>query len=203
MNKITFFATLALLAPSTPALAFQSGVEDIVGRAKVGKTLPASMVTTLMSESERWCYREANGGCDWSDIYLAVTDGAIEFEVGNAWSEEIDIAMTDHAQLEGNLVCETGWDWVPSVRATRRADGSSIGGRELKTIKDEIYAARTSSVIDCFDYIYESADAATDTIVLRQRQHTDGVYQPVNDAVVTVHFDPQRAAALTWNWSTE
>jgi hypothetical protein len=200
--KTLLAATALTLAFGSSAFAFDTATQAIIDRHKANKPVSISDIATLMQSSERWCYLEdAAGTCSWSDIYLDVTDSGAEFEIGNAWSETVDIVFTDTGTFEdGRSICETGVDWVPTIRAVHRADGSMLLGRELQSIKAEVAATQSDSVVDCFDYLYLSSDAEAQTVTLLQRQTTADVYDPAKDTEVTLHFDPANAAALTWRW---
>ncbi|WP_240231561.1 hypothetical protein [Devosia lacusdianchii] len=195
-------AIAALSLSFTPsAFGFDAATQGIIERYKANKLVAMSDVATLMSSSERWCYAEEAGSCGWSDIYLDVTDTGAEFEIGNAWSEAVDIAFTDRGTFKDNrYICETGEDWVPTLRAISRPEGKLLVGRELHALKAEVEATQAADTLDCFDYLYRSSDADAQTITLLQRQYTDDVYNPVNDTEVTLHFDAANAAALTWRW---
>jgi hypothetical protein len=186
-------------ASMSPAFAFEAGTQDVLDRAKVGKRLPIEAVATLMMDSKRWCYFETEGACDWSDIYLAVEGNSATFEISHAWSEDLDIAFVDHGTLEeGRFICESGEDWVPTARLTRRSDDTPLGGRELAATKAEIAAGRTDPRgISCFDYELRGSDPVAETITLLQRQYVDGATDPANDVPVTLHFNAEEAAALT------
>lgn len=193
------FACLAIsLCVWSPALAFDAGTKDVLGRMKSGKLVPITDIATLMRNSERWCYAEQDGACSWSDIYLEVTDEGATYEIGNAWSADYDVIFTDRGTFrDGRYICETGYDWVPTLRAINRADGSALNGRPLWSIKTEIGEGRSEG-IDCFDYILKGSDAEAETITLLQRQFTDGATDTSNDVTVTLHFNADTAAALTW-----
>lgn len=192
---------VAVLAGTAPALAFDDATQDVLDRMKTGKLVPIADVGALMMSSERWCYFEDNGTCRWSDIYLEVTASSATFEIGNAWNADYDIRFIDKGMLEdGRYICETGDDWVGSVRADRRSDGSSVNGRELATLKADIETNRSAESIDCFDYVLQGSDPEAETITLLQRQYADGVTDPANDVPVTLHFNPREAASLTWLW---
>jgi len=193
--------TTIVLTLAGPALAFEAPVQAVIERYKASKPMRIADVGALMSTSERWCYLEEAGSCSWSDIYLDVSDTGATFEISNAWDEAIDIAFIDRGEFrEGRFICETGADWVSSVRATRRADGSAIGGRELAALKAEIAEAQSADVLNCFDYLYMGSDAAAETVTLLQRQYVDDVHEVGRDTLVTVHFDAESAAALTSRW---
>lgn len=192
---LTCFVTA--LAGLTPALAFETSVREGLDRMKIGKVLPIGEVATLMRESERWCYNQEGEGCAWSDIYLDVTDTGATFEIGNAWDDEVNVYFTDQGTFEDNrFICESTVDWLPTLRATRRDDGMPIGGRELWAIRSQM--SGNTGPTDCFDYVLKSSDEVAETITLLQRKWTDGVTDEAQDAIVTIHFDPTTAAALTW-----
>ena len=198
MRRLIACLVVALVGVS-PALAFDADTQGVLDRMKVGKLVPIADVATLMRGSERWCYLEDNGSCAWSDIYLDVTDTSATFEIGNAWNADYNVMFTDHGTLEDNrFICETTDDWVPTVRAERRSDGSAVGGRELWTLKGEMQSNRSAESIDCFDYVLKTSDSEAETITLLQRQYTNGVTDAANDVPVTLHFNAQNAAALTW-----
>ncbi len=193
------FACLVIsLCGITPAPAFDAGTEDVLARMKSGKLVPITDIATLMRGSERWCYAEEDGACSWSDIYLDVTEAGATYEIGNAWSSDYDVVFTDTGTFkDGRYICETGYDWVPTLRAINRADGSTLNGRPLWSLKTEIGEGRGEG-IDCFDYILQGSDPEAETITLLQRQFTDGATDTSNDVTVTLHFDADTAAALTW-----
>lgn len=197
MRRLLACLVVALFGLS-PALAFDAGTQDVLDRMKVGKLVPITEIATLMRNSERWCYAEDEGSCSWSDIYLDVTETGATYEIGNAWDADRDVIFTDHGTFEeGRYICETGYDWVPTLRAVNRADGSAINGRPLWDLKTEIGEGRSEGV-DCFDYVLKGSDAEAETITLLQRQFTDGVTDTSNDVTVTLHFNAATAAALTW-----
>lgn len=199
--KLLLAAAALLLATSSAAFGFDARTEAIIEHYKSGKPIKISDVGYLMSSSERWCYLEQEGTCSWSDIYLKVGKASAEFEIGNAWNEDVDIAFTDRGEFrDGRYICETGTDWVPNLRATRRSDGSVIGGRELAKLKAEIADLRSSDSQDCFDYIFVSADAETQTLKLTQRQYVDDIHDPARDTEVNIHFDATTAGALSYRW---
>lgn len=182
----------------SPVLAFDAGTQDVLDRMKIGKLVPIADIATLMRSSERWCYAEEEGSCSWSDIYLDVTETGATYEIGNAWDADRNVIFTDHGTFEeGRYICETGYDWVPTLRAFNRADGSPINGRPLWAFKTEIGEGRRASV-DCFDYVLKGADAEAETVTLLQRQFKDGVTDTSNDVMVTLHFNADTAATLTW-----
>lgn len=197
MRRLLACLVVGLIGIS-PAWAFDQGTQDVLDRMKVGKLVPITEIATLMRSSERWCYIEEEGSCSWSDIYLEVTDEGATYEIGNAWDADHDVIFTDHGTFEeGRYICETGHDWVPSLRAINRADGTAVNGRPLWSLKAEISESRSEG-IDCYDYILKGSNADAETITLLQRQFTDGVTDPINDVTVTLHFNADTAAALTW-----
>ncbi len=199
--KIPLAAALLLLVATSAAFGFDSRTQGIIDQYKPGKLIRLADVAHLMAASERWCYLEQDGTCSWSDIYLDVGKSGAEFEIGNAWNEDVDIAFTDRGEFrDGRYICETGTDWVPNLRATRRSDGSVIGGRDLAKLKAEIADLRAEDSLDCFDYVYTSADAENQTITLTQRQYINDVHETGKDTEVTVHFDAVAAQALTYRW---
>ena len=202
MMKTLLAATALTLAFGSSAFAFDTDTQAVISRHKANKPVSIADIATLMRASERWCYIEDAGSCSWSDIYLEVTDEGAEFEFGNAWSETVDVMFSDTGTFkDGRYICETGVDWVPTIRAANRADGTIVTGRELKQIKIDLYAQQSERVIDCFDYLYLGSDADAQTVTLMQRQYSeDEVYDPSKDTEVTLHFDAANAAALTWRW---
>lgn len=200
----TALAIVALsLTCATPSLGFDAATTAIVAHQKSGKPVSMTDVAQLMRSSERWCYNQDGTTCDWSDVYLDVTDAGADYEISNAWNETYDIAFVDKGVFEGNrYICETGFDWVPSVRASLRADGSVVGGRALAELKGEIAGeiAAGDNFTNCFDYLWQGADTAAQTITLLQRQYVEGDYDTSRDTPVTLHFDPASAAALNWRW---
>lgn len=192
-------ATIALaLALASPALAFDTAIEDVIDQSKRGKPVPIAMVADLMMGAQKWCYLQAENACNWSDTYLFVQGNDVSFEIAHAWNEAIDIAYVTAGVLrEGRFICETGFDWVPSVRGSARDDGVAIGGRDLAALRLDIEQwANIAGATDCFDYVFEGTDAETQTIKLLQRQFVDGVTDSANDVSVTLHFDPATAQAL-------
>ncbi|WDR00321.1 hypothetical protein PSC71_05995 [Devosia sp. J2-20] len=196
------FVGLALSAMLSPtAFAFDTATQAIVDLQKSGKPVQTADLVVLMQASERWCYVQQAASCAWSDIYLDVNADGAQFEISNAWSEAVEIAFIDTGRFEdGRMICETGVDWLPTIRAIKRADGSIIGGRALHDLKAEIGATAADTTIDCFDYRYLGADAEARTITLLQRQSREGVHDPDQDTEVTLHFNPATAAALTLRW---
>ena len=198
----TLLAALALtLAGSAVALGLDTETQAVIERYKPGKLVAIEDVAQLMRASERWCYRNEAHSCAWTDIYLEVSETGVTYEIGNAWDAETDVAFTDHGEFrDGRYVCETGYDWVPTVRATRRSDGSAIGGRLLAALKTEIYGNREGDTQDCFDYLYRAFDPDQEVVTLLQRQYTDDVHIASNDVEVTVHMSSADAAGLTLRW---
>lgn len=201
MHRFAVLVAITLVG-SVPALGFDADSQAVIDHLKVGKHLPIASIATLMRGSERWCYNLRDGNCAWSDIYLDVTDTGAKYEISNPWNEKVDISSVDQGVFkEGRYICETSFDWVPSVRAFDRESGSAIEGRALETLRQEISAAvDTSQSADCFDYVYRGADADEQTVTLLQRQYVDGVTDPANDAEVTLYFDKDAAEALGWYW---
>jgi len=195
-------ATMAVaLSMAPPALAFDADTQAVIDRSKAGKPISMSHMATLMRASEKWCYDNQDHSCAWTDIYLDVTDSGATFEIGNAWDAETDIAFTDEGVFKDDrYICETGEDWVPTVRATRRNGNGPIEGRLLWALKLTIAANRDAETIDCFDYLYLRSDADYQTITLMQRQYTDDVYVEGGDVEVSLHFNAEDAAGLTWRW---
>jgi hypothetical protein len=201
MHRLALLFVLTLTG-TLPALAQDAQSQSVIDATKSGKLMAISDVAVLMMNSERWCYREQEGNCAWSDIYLAVNDTGATYEISNPWSEEIDISFVDEAVFkEDRYICETGLDWVPTVRAFERDGGSAIEGRALAALKEEIYSmVTTEDDDDCFDYLYQHQDKDAETVTLLQRHYIDGVTDPANDALVTLHFNRDTAEALGWYW---
>lgn len=195
----TLLTIAALLLATAPAVqAYDSDIDAIATRYKPGKLIKIGDVAKLMRGSERWCYRYEDHSCAWTDIYLDVTKWGATFEIGNAWSADTDIAFTDQGVFRDNrFICETGFDWVPSIRATRRSDGSVIGGRELGQLKQDIADVWNNETLDCFDYLFVSADPVFETVTLRQRDFIDDTHSEADDVEVVLFFNPEDAAALT------
>lgn len=195
-------AAMAVVMTAIPAVgAFETATQAIIDRYKAAKRLAIADVAELMQASAQWCYDEQENSCAWTDIYLEVTDTGATYEIGNAWDAEADVAFTDHgAFMDDRYICETGNNWVPTVRATRRSDGTVIGGRELWELKQAIEQNLEGDTQDCFDYLYLSSDPNEETITLLQRQYTDGVHLEANDVEVTLHMDADEAADLTLRW---
>lgn len=194
--KALLAAMAIILFASPAAWSFDASIGAITSQYKAQKLLKAADIAQLMRLSERWCYAEEAGQCAWSDIYLEVTGQDFRMEISNAWSETIDISFIDRGVFaDNNQICESGGDWQPSIHARNRTDGTAIGGRELAAIKAEV-GTNSDDPIDCFDYLYQSADATAQTVTLLQRQYVDGVHKSDGDVTVTLHFDPASAAAL-------
>lgn len=199
--KTLLAAMVVALATAPAAMAFDAEVQDIIASHKAGKPVAMHDVATLMQLSAQWCYLYQEHSCAWTDIYLDVTDKGATFEIGNAWDADTDIAFTDRAVFrDDRYICETGYDWVPSLRATRRSDGSVLGGRMLWDLKAKVAVNRDAESIDCFDYLYLRSDADGETVTLLQRQYTDDVHVESNDVEVSVHFNAEDAAGLLWRW---
>lgn len=201
--KTLLAALLVTLASASAALAFDSRTEDLVGRYKAGKLVKIADVQQLMEGSARWCYFRDSDSCAWTDIYLEVGADEAVFEIGNAWDERTDIAYVDQGMFKGDRICQRGFDWIPSVRATRRGDGSVIGGRELHNLKAVIRDGQSVAIADkddCFDYLFVGADEENATVTVLQRQYIGGEYDPPSDVEVTILFDQDDADALTLRW---
>jgi hypothetical protein len=195
----SLLAALALIAlGSVPSLAFDADTKTLIARHKGHKPVAATDVQALMRASERWCYAQEAQSCSWSDIYLSVDTKTVRFEIGDPWSEDIDLAyIEDGTFAKDGRLCEIDSDWIATLYATNHTDGVAIHGRPLQAIKDELSANTDDGVTDCFDYLYLSSDEATQTISLLQRKYGDGTHEPDEDVTVTLHFDATRASALT------
>lgn len=193
-----FLLAAALLSLVSPALGFDMMAQGVVASYKANKVLKIDDVAKLMRGSERWCYSEESGSCAWSDIYLDVGVGSAKYEISSMWDEALELAFVDRGEFrDGRYICETGYDWVPSVRATRRSDGVPLGGRELEAVRSQITLNRADDTQDCFDYVFLSGDIVGETARILQRQYIGGVTDPAHDTVVTLHFNAAEAAALT------
>ncbi|MHA6299813.1 hypothetical protein [Devosia sp. CAU 1758] len=201
MHRLALLLIL-ILGSALPGLAQDAQSQAAIDKMKSGKLMAISEVAVLMMGSERWCYREQEGNCAWSDIYLSVNANGATYEISNPWSEETDISFVDEAVFkEDRYICEMGIDWVPTVRAFERESGSAIEGRALAALKAEIYSMVTTDDDDgCFDYLYQHQDKSAETVTLLQRHYIDGVTDPGNDALVTLHFNKDSAEALGWYW---
>ena len=199
--KLLLAAMAITLTTGSAALAFDADTQAIIDRYKANKPVSMTNVAQLMRASEQWCYINQDHSCAWTDIYLEVTNLGVTYEIGNAWDADTDIAFTDKGVFrEDRYVCEMGYDWVPTMRATRRSDGSVIDGRMLWDLRLAIYETRSGDTQDCFDYLFLRSDANQQTITLLQRQYTDDVHLEGNDVEVSLHFNAEDAAGLTWRW---
>ena len=198
MKKL-LLAAAAALALAGPAFAVDPSPEAISNTYKAGKPIHIDDVAALMRQSEIWCYREEAGTCDWSEIYLKAAMGpeGVVYESTNAWNSETMVTFVDKAQFEGNLLCEYGYDKVPSTRAMNRGNSQAIGGRELEALRTEVYAGRADDTNDCFDYLYVSYSAGLGTMDLKQRQYVNGVIDPSREAEVKLHFNANDVIWLT------
>lgn len=185
-----------------PGLAQDAASQAVIDGMKAGKLMEISDVAVMMMGAERWCYNEQEGNCAWSDIYLSVSETGAVYEISNPWSQDIDISFVDQGVFKDNrYICEAGSDWVPTVRAFGREDGTAIEGRDLAALKEEIYGVVTpEDADDCFDYLYQHQDKSAETVTLLQRHYMDGETDPANDALVTLYFDKEAADALGWYW---
>ena len=199
--KMLLAAMAIALTTGSAAQAFDADTQAVIDRHKANKPVSISDVATLMRASEKWCYDNQDHTCAWTDIYLEVTDTGVIYEIGNAWDADTDIAFTDEGVFrDDRYICETGKDWVPTVRATRRSDGSVIDGRMLWELKRAIHANQSRESQDCFDYLYLRSDADYLTVTLLQRQYTDDVHVEGNDVEVSLHMSAEDAAGLLWRW---
>ncbi|ODT69375.1 MAG: hypothetical protein ABS75_16825 [Pelagibacterium sp. SCN 63-23] len=200
MRRSVLLLALCLVG-TAPGLAFDAESQAVIDRMKAGKLVPISGIATLMMGAERWCYRQQGDECAWSDIYLSVDETGASYEISNPWSQDVDISFVDAGIFrDDRYICEAGTEWISSVRAYSRDDGLALEGRELHALKAEIAQVSDGRDADCFDYLYQAADSAAQTVTLLQRQHRDGVTDPANDAIVTLHFDKDTAEGLGWYW---
>lgn len=197
--KFLFAAMALTLGASSAAQAFDTPVQTIIDSQKAGKQVALKSVATLMRDAAAWCYDEEEQSCAWREIYLEVTDAGVTFELANAYGLDIDYAFTDQGVFKRNTVCQSGFNWLPSLRASHRADGTMLGGRELHDFRRAMAEERPGIELynDCFDYLYLSADADQDVVTLLQRQYVSGEHDPANDVEVTLHFDAATAGKLT------
>ena len=199
--KMLLAAMAITLTTSSASLAFDADTQAIISRHKANKPVSMTDIATLMRASEQWCYDNQDHSCAWTDIYLDVTDTGVTYEIGNAWDADTDIAFTDEGVFKDDrYICETGKDWVPTLRAIRRSDDSVISGRMLWELKAAVYATRDGATQDCFDYLYLRSNPDQETITLLQRQYSDDVRIEGNDVEVSLHFNAEDAAGLTWRW---
>jgi hypothetical protein len=202
--KLLAFAALLLAMAGTGAAAMDADAEALARGYKGGKAVAIGDVATLMRLSERWCYDEQQGSCAWSDIYLEVTDAGATYEITSLWDADREITLTDEGTFrDGRFICETSADNTPTLRARTVADGTEIGGRDLWALKGEVAAqaaANPQSPDICYDYVFVGLSLPDDTINLTQRIWRSGATDPTEDAVVTLHFDAQKAAVLTTRW---
>ncbi len=200
--KLLLFAAAVTLVCAAPVVALDAEADAIIAHFKPTKTLPIASIATFMRGSQKWCYAEDNGTCGWTDIYLDVTEASAQYEGGAAWNEDTDIAIVHDTELrDGRFICEIPESPVPTTHAVSRRDGRAIGGRELAALKLEIAAAYANdSEYNCFDYTFVSVSEDRENIVVRQRQYLDGVTDPSNDVLVTIHYDSAVANALTLRW---
>ena len=198
--KMLLAATAITLATGS-AMAFDADIQAIIDSHKAGKPVAIHDLAQFMRASEQWCYINQDHTCAWTDIYLEVTKLGAIFEIGNAWDGETDITFTDKGVFKDDrFVCEAGYDWVPTMQATRRSDGSVINGRLLWDLRLAIYDTREGDTQDCFDYLFLRADPDQDVVTLLQRQYVDEVHDPGRDVEVTLHFNAEDAAGLLWRW---
>lgn len=192
-----FSTALILLCAMVPAQAFEPATQAALDRLKVGKMVPTDVLAVLMRTSERWCYFEAESKCDWSDIYLDVSDEGARFELSNAWDSIHDIAFLNRGIFrDGRFFCEVPHDWGATLRAIDSRDGRPLGGRELEELRREVASYQNYDSSDCFDYELSAIDTELQTVKLLQRHYRNDTTDPVDDAPVTLHFDADTAAAL-------
>jgi hypothetical protein len=192
------YAAAAVLALASPAFAFDPTITDIVAHMKPKAMVDTTDLAALMRGSEAWCYNEEDGTCQWRDVYLEVTEAGPRLEVSNKYWDEYDMYIVDKAEFQQDRYsCEYGYDWTPSVRLTRRSDGTPVNDRELDTMRVQLANNFGNDEPDCFDYLFVRADATANTITLLQRTYSDFVRDEDGDTAVTLHFDGADAAALT------
>jgi len=204
MNVLRLAVLTSLIGLAAPAAALDARIETMLDGYKAGKLLPIEDVAELMRSSERWCYNEETGICDWSDIYLEVDSDGATFELVDMWTQDIEITLTEKGVFrDGRFICETGEEYTQSLRAYDTARNGYLTGRELYALKTEIaaaYATSEASEPPCFDYLFESIVPADETVTITQRIWRGGETDPAEDALVTLHFDRDSAEALTVRW---
>jgi hypothetical protein len=193
-----FYAAAAVLALASPAFAFDPTVAEIVDNLKPKAMVDTTDLAELMKGSERWCYAEEDGTCQWSDVYLDVSEAGPRLEVSSGYSDDYDLYIVDKGEFRNDrYVCEYGYDWTPSTRLVRRTDGTPVNGRELDAMRVQFAANFGTDRPHCFDYLFVRANAEAGTITLLQRTYDDFIQVKENDVAVTLHFDADEAAALT------
>lgn len=202
MKPARLAALMSTLAALTiPATAIEAKIEAMLDGYKTGKLLPIEDVAALMRSSERWCYNEQTGTCDWSDIYLDVGSDGATFELIDMWTQDVEIILTEKGVFrDGQFICGTGEEYTQSLRAYDTARNGYLTGRELYALKSEIaavYAANQASEPACFDYLFEAIAPDEETITVTQRIWRGGETDPAEDARVTLHFNRDSAEALT------
>ena len=193
-----FYAAAAVLALASPALAFDPTVAEIVENMKPKAMVDTTDLAKLMKSSERWCYNEQDGTCQWSDVYLDVSESGPRIEVSSGYSDDYDLYIVDKGEFrDDRYVCEYGYDWTPSTRLLRHGDGSPVNGRELDAMRVQFANNFGIDGPSCFDYLFVRANAEAGTITLLQRTYDDFVENKDNAVAVTLHFDAEDAAGLT------
>lgn len=192
------FAAGAMLALCAPAFAFDPTIAEIVGSLKPKAMVDTRDVAALMKGSERWCYNEENGSCAWSDVYLDVSDAGPRVETSSEYWDDYNMYIVDKAEFQQDrYVCEYGYDWTPSIRLTRRSDGTPVNDRELDTFRVQLANNFGIDKPDCYDYLFVRADPEASTITLLQRTWSDFVKDEGSETPVTLHFDAADANTLT------
>ena len=191
-------AAAAMLALSGPAFAFDPAIAEIVATLKPKAMVDTKDLAALMQGSERWCYKEDDGSCSWSDVYLQPTAAGPRLEVSSAIRDEYDLYFFNQAIfLEDRYSCEYGYDWSASARLTRRSDGTPVNGRELDAVRVQLADSVGDEAPHCFDYLFVGADTEANTVTLLQRSYMDMVKVEGSEVPVTLHFDAADANALT------
>ena len=191
------YALTAVLALSGPAMAFDPDVAAVIDSLRPKAQLDVRDIATLMRNSEKWCYTQTDGACAWADIYLDVTEGGSVIEISNAYDADYELYIVDKAEFRDEFYsCEYAYNWPSSVRLVSRADGSSVGGRELYDLRTQFESNFGIDAPNCFDYLFVRSDAEQQTVTLMQRTFSDYVMDEGSQVVVTLHFDAANAAAL-------
>lgn len=192
-------AAIAMLTLCGPAFAFDPTIAELVGNLKPKTLVPLSDIVVLMKGSEQWCYIEENGSCGWSEVYLDVSDAGPRLESSSSyWDGEYNRYIVKKGEFQQDrYVCDYGYDWTPSVRLTRRSDGTPVNDRELDQFRVQFANNFGIDNPDCYDYLFVRADAQANTITLMQRTYSDFVKDEGSDTLVTLYFDADAAKALT------
>jgi len=189
MNII--LAAAAVLALASPAFAFDDDLQSIINTAKPKQLISTDQLITLMGQSAMWCYKETDeGGCAWTDVYLDATTEGMRVEIHQHYDEALDLYLVDQDHFEQErYVCEHDFDWVPSLRVVRQADGVSLSGRALEQYRSQYSVSASLMKPNCFDYQFVRANLELETVTLVQRTYSDFIKDEGSDTLVTLHFD--------------